>query len=309
MMVLSRSIWTAVSLGLLVAPLGCRKSNGDKSQPAANQPAAEQPVAKQPPGTGEIKDSDGKVLPKDVNLDLGGGVTMELVLIPAGEFMMGSPRDEAGREDDEWLPHRVKISRPFHMGKYEVTRAQWKAVMGTNPSQFKGEADRPVESVSWDECQEFCVKLSAKCGRKVRLPTEAEWEYACRAGSKGKYCFGNSDAGLDAYAWYNGNSGRETHPVGRKKPNVWGLYDMHGNVFEWCQDWYQAAPTSHDELEPQPARDEQVDPTGPSGGYSRVERGGSWTYDPSFCRSAAHSLRAIGHPYRNPGLRVAAGTD
>jgi len=238
-----------------------------------------------------------------LTLDLGGEVEMKLVLIPAGDFMMGSPHNEQGRGNDEGLPHRVKISKPFHMGKYEVTRAQWKAVMGTNPSFFKGEADCPVETVSWANCQEFCQKLSARCGRKVRLPTEAEWEYACRAGSKGRYGFGDSDEDLASYAWY-GETGGAAHPVGRKIPNAFGLYDMHGNVWEWCQDWYEAAPSLGDELEPQPARAEETDPTGPSRGKVRVLRGGSWFVSARRCRAAHRFRYGPGGRGSDVGLRV-----
>jgi len=163
---------------------------------------------------------------------------MEFVLIPAGTFTMGSPDSDSNAYDHEKPAHQVTISEPFYMGKYEVTQAQWKAVMGENPSRFKGD-DHPVENVSWEDVQQFIQKLNAKEGKEAcRLPTEAEWEYAARAGTTTIYSFGNNASQLGNYAWYDENSGNTTHPVGDKPPNPWGLYDMHGNVWEWVQDWY-----------------------------------------------------------------------
>jgi len=202
--------------------------------------------------------------PKELTLDLGGGVTIKLVLIPAGKFMMGEEKDQ----------HEVTISKPFYMGVTEVTQAQYQAIMGTNPSDFKG-ATNPVENVSWNDATEFCKKLAGKTGKKVRLPTEAEWEYACRAGSKTQFCFGDADSTLGDYAWYSANSDQKTHPVGQKKPNAWGLYDVHGNVREWCADWYGEYP-----------RGAATDPQGPASGRLRELRGGSWDGDPGDCRAA-----------------------
>jgi formylglycine-generating enzyme required for sulfatase activity len=181
---------------------------------------------------------------------LGNAITntigMEFVLIPAGKFEMGSPPDEEGRDSDEGPVHHVNIEKAFYMGRYEVTQKQWRAVMGDNPSHFKGD-DLPVEQVSWDDVQEFIKKLNEKEGIDTyRLPSEAEWEYACRAGTTTRYSFGDSESRLGDYAWYNSNSGSQTHPVGQKKANPWGLYDLHGNVWEWVQDsWhsnYDGAP-------------------------------------------------------------------
>jgi formylglycine-generating enzyme required for sulfatase activity len=180
--------------------------------------------------------------PTSVTLDLGKGVTMKLVLIRPGKFIMGSPDSEEGRKADEGPQHEVAISKSFYMGLTEVTQVQYEAVMGTNPSEFKGPTN-PVENVTWDNAVEFCRKLSEKTGKAVRLPTEAEWEYACRAGSKTRYSFGDSDSALGNYVWYGANSGGKLHPVGQKKPNAYGLYDMHGNVFEWCADWYDSYPS------------------------------------------------------------------
>ncbi len=191
------------------------------------------------------------------------------VLIPAGEFMMGS---ENGR-DEEKPVHKVRISKSFEMGKYQVTQEQWQAVMGNNPSHFKDGANLPVEFVSWDDVQEFIKRLNAKNdGYHYRLPTEAEWEYACRAGTTGDYA-GNGDE----MAWYDKNAGGKTHPIGQKKPNHWGVYDMHGNVWEWCADWYD---------EKYYKQSPEVDPTGPSTGLGRVHRGGSWSLPAAGSRAA-----------------------
>jgi len=190
---------------------------------------------------------------------------MKLVLIPADRFMMG---------DEEKDQHEVTISKPFYMGVTEVIQAQYEAVMGTNPSIFKG-ATNPVEMVSWNDAAEFCKKLSEKTRQAVRLPAEAEWEYACRAGTATAFSFGDADSALGDYAWNGPNSGRTTHPVAQKKPNAWGLYDMHGNVWEWCADWYGDYP-----------KVAVTDPQGSASGTERVLRGGAWYNAPVDCRSA-----------------------
>jgi len=233
--------------------------------------------------------SETKEPPKKLAVDLGGGVKLEMVLIPAGEFKMG---------DDNAKPvHKVRITKPFYLGKYEVTQEQWQAVMGDNPSSFKGPKN-PVVNGSWDDCQQFLVKLNAKVrtqGGKFALPTEAQWEYACRAGSTTKYCFGDDEKQLGEYAW-NDNSGRKTHPVGEKKPNAFGLYDMHGNVWEWCQDWYG---------EEYYANSPADDPTGPDSGNDRVLRGGSWVNGPYLTRSANRFRIAPYNRSNVVGFRVA----
>lgn len=166
------------------------------------------------------------------------------IRISAGSFMMGSPTTEANRESDE-TQHQVTLSKSFYLGKYEVTQGQWKSVMGNNPSSFKNCGDKcPVENVSWEDVQEFIKKLNAKGEGTYRLPTEAEWEYAARAGSTTKYSFGDSENSLVNYAWYSSNAGGKTNEVGLKQPNKWGLYDMHGNVGEWCADWYESYPNA-----------------------------------------------------------------
>ena len=191
-----------------------------------------------------------------MTLDLGNAITMKLILIPAGKFLMGDGKDQ----------YEVVISKPFYMGVTEVTQAQYEAVMGmgTNPSNFKG-ATNPVETVSWNDATAFCKKLSEKTRQAFRLPTEAEWEYACRAGTKTRYSFGDSDSVLGDYAWVGINSDGKTHPVGQKKPNAWGLYDMHGNVYEWCADWFGSYSGGA-----------STDPQGAASGKLRVLRGGAW---------------------------------
>jgi formylglycine-generating enzyme required for sulfatase activity len=212
-------------------------------------------------------------------VDLGNGVKLEMVLIPAGEFMMGSPGSDRSAASSEKPQHRVRITRPFYLGKYLVTQEQWETVMGDNPSQFKGPKN-PVETVSWEECQPFLDKLNVKSGPaagKFQLPTEAQWEYACRAGSTTRYCCGDEESGLGEYAWYRTNSENCTHPVGEKKPNAWGLCDIHGNVWEWCQDWYDEGYYANSPAD---------DPRGPETGSDRVVRGGPWRRPARSCRSA-----------------------
>ena len=200
----------------------------------------------------------------------------KFVLIPAGTFMMGSPDDEIGRMDYETL-HQVTISKHFYLQITPVTQRQWEVVMGNNPSHFKGE-NLPVEMVSWEDVQEYIQKLNERAGdARYRLPTEAEWEYACRAGSNGRYCFGDDETMLSEYAWYKTNSSQETHPVGLKRPNAWGIYDMTGNVREWCH-WY-GGNTTHN----------VTDPAGPASGEWRMLRGGSWDDNAQNSRAAAWS--------------------
>ncbi len=220
-------------------------------------------------------------VPKELTVDLGGGVKMEFVLIPAGSFMMG---DEKGM-GWEMPVHKVTITKPFYLGKYEVTQEQWEAVMGNNPSFFTGRTQSPVEQVSWDDCQTFLKNLNEKLGSsgaKFSLPTEAQWEYACRAGTTTRWSFGDDPGKLGEYAWYYGNAKgtfrtrRTHHPVGQKKPNAWGLYDMHGNVSEWCVDCWDGEYY---------AKSPEDDPVGPDPGSHaftfRARRGGSFYDTPS----------------------------
>lgn len=210
----------------------------------------------------------GKEAGESKTIALGGGVEMEMVWCPRGSFLMGSSHREEKRCDDE-TQHEVTLTKGFWMAKTEVTQAQWKSVMGNNPSKHKGD-DLPVEVVSWEDAQVFCLKAG------LQLPTEAEWEYACRAGSTGPYA---GSGVLDEMGWHPENSGGKTHPVGQKKPNAWGLYDMHGNVDEWCADWYDSRYYAKSPL---------MDPKGPVSGSERVHRGGSWgkSYWWKSCRSA-----------------------
>jgi formylglycine-generating enzyme required for sulfatase activity len=214
--------------------------------------------------------------PASLTLDFGKGVAMKLVLIPAGKFMMGSPDSELDRAKNEGPQHEVTISKPFYMGMTEVTQAQYEAVMAKNPSFLRAPAN-PVERVSWDDAVAFCRRLSAKTSKTFRLPTEAEWEYACRAGGKTRFSFGDSDSALGDYAWWQGNSGGHTYPVGLKKPNPWGLYDMTGNVTEWCADWYGSYSDKA-----------STDPQGPRSGSNCVLRGGSYALKTADQGRSAH---------------------
>jgi formylglycine-generating enzyme required for sulfatase activity len=223
-------------------------------------------------------------------------IGMEFVLIPSGSFTMGADENFEEASDEETPQHRVTISKPFYLGTHEVTQAQWTAVMGNNPSKFKGQSN-PVEQVSWDDVQAFIRRLNQQEGHKrYRLPTEAEWEYAARAGTTGAYSFGNDADSLGRYAWYYGNSGKKAHPVGQKQPNPWGLHDMHGNVNEWVQDWYG---------ERYYANSPGTDPKGPSSGSDRVVRGGSWFYRAEVCLSAVRISSTPGYRSDSLGFRLA----
>ena len=226
----------------------------------------------------------GVKLPSVTNL-----IGMELIEIPAGKFTMGSPEDEKDHQEDE-AQVSVTLTKAFGLGKYEVTHGQWKSVMGTEPWDRKGEKadkDCPATYVSWDDATDFCKKLTTierkagklKANEEYRLPTEAQWEYACRAGTTTTYSFGDDEKQFGDYAWFRGNAmnaGEEyAHKVGWKKPNPWGLHDMHGNVWEWCSDWYDGKLAGG------------IDPVGPNAGSFRVLRGGDWLRYASRCRSAS----------------------
>jgi formylglycine-generating enzyme required for sulfatase activity len=250
---------------------------------------------------------------KMMTLDLGGGVSMEFVLIPAGEFMMGS-RDSVAevkrkaKWESDWYKHehpqhRVRITRPFYLAKYEVTQVQYERIIGENPSGSKG-PNLPVEQVSWVNAVAFCRKLSERSGRTVRLPTEAEWEYACRAGTTTPFHFGETITSDQvnynakyAYAGYR----EKTTNVGSFPANAWGLHDMHGNVYEWCEDWYDE---SYYAVSPEEDPIGSTEDSRHALGY-RVLRGGSWSDSADYCRSAHRGCYGPAGSSRDYGFRVA----
>jgi formylglycine-generating enzyme required for sulfatase activity/serine/threonine protein kinase len=270
-------------------------------------------TAPPPPGESEAKPVPLPTPPREVTSAATG---MKLVLIEPGTFLMGSSKDEDSQAYDDEMPrHEVRISRAYYLGVTEVTQGQYRAITGESPSRFKGSDDLPVEQVSWHDAVRFCNALSAKEGLPAfyrvvgdsvrvpdwkgtgyRLPTEAEWEYACRAGSRTRHSFGDDAASLGEFAWFDGNSGNQTHPVGRKRANRFDVYDMHGNVWEWCWDGYEAdyyrkSPTD--------------DPPGPSQAPNRVIRGGGWINEPRRARSACRNRNAPENRDYYLGFRVA----
>ena len=227
-----------------------------------------------------------------ITIPVKKGISIEMVRVEAGTFTMGATPEMEYPWNDEKPTHQVILTNDYYIGKYEVTQALWQAVMGKNPSKFKGD-NLPVENVSWDDCQEFISKLNSVTGKAFRLPTEAEWEYAARGGNKSRgYQYSGSNNFLDV-AWFKDNSGSKTHAVGTKQPNELGIYDMSGNVWEWCQDWYGAYSSSS-----------PVNPTGANSGSVRVLRGGSWLYFARICHSSCRSLRSPDICDFNLGLRL-----
>ena len=222
-----------------------------------------------------------------------GAVSFNMRWCPPGSFTMGSPVSEDGRDTDE-VQHKVTLTKGFWIGETEVTQALWREVLGANPAHHKGD-DLPVEQVTWNDCQRFLRKLNTR--PEVRdaklafsLPTEAQWEYACRSGTAGPFA---GEGFLDDMGWCNSNSGGSSHPVARQAPNEWGIYDMHGNVWEWCSDWFGDYPKTG-----------QSDPTGPSSGVLRVARGGSWIHPARSCRAAFREWYAPGDRDASLGLRL-----
>ncbi len=241
-------------------------------------------------------------------VEVENSIGMKLVLIPPGEYLCGSPDSDKDAYDNEKPQHRVRITKEFYLGMHEVTQGEWKAVMFTAPwlgePYVKTGKDYPATYVSWDDAQEFCRKLSDKDGRTYRLPTEAEWEYAARGGTTTRFSFGDDEVKLSEYAWYGKNAydvdERYAHQVGLKKANPFGLYDMHGNVYEWCSDWYDEK-----EYAKHAGRTVQ-DPQGPQSGSSRVFRGGSWSDGPLSVRSAYRFRGAPVYRFSYLGFRVAS---
>ena len=231
-----------------------------------------------------------------ITLDLGGGVTWEGVLIPAGEFVMGSPPGEAKTPEEAAIEkqHKVVITQPFYMGKFELTQAQYAKVIGSNPSVVKGD-DLPVHNVSWQEAHDYCLKLGKQVGKDVRLPTEAQWEYACRAGTTTAYYSGNTIGDLDKIAWYGANSGGKPHPGGQKLANAWGVYDMLGNIREFVEDLYTNEPLT-----------DATDPTGAKDGdpKNHVVRGAAFTANAATALNCRAGSRRPTESLKSTGFRI-----
>ncbi|MBQ7443103.1 MAG: SUMF1/EgtB/PvdO family nonheme iron enzyme [Bacteroidaceae bacterium] len=249
------------------------------------QTVTQQPVTQQPATTTTSTASSQTIT--------ANGVSFKMIRVEGGTFTMGATSEQGyDAEGDEKPAHQVTLSS-YYIGETEVTQALWEAVMGSNPSYFKG-GNRPVEQVSWDDCRTFISRLNSATGRNFRLPTEAEWEYAARGGKRSQgYKYSGSNT-LDNVAWYDDNSGGETHPVKTKSPNELGLYDMSGNIWEWCYDWKGSYSSSS-----------QTNPTGRSSGSGRVNRGGGWFNDAGDCRVSPRSLDAPGYRGSYLGFRLA----
>jgi formylglycine-generating enzyme required for sulfatase activity len=217
---------------------------------------------------------------------------IEMVYVKGGCYRMGCGSWTSDCDSDEKPGHEVCVD-DFYIGKYEVTQGQWRALLGNNPSNFKKGDNYPVEMVSWDDAQEFIGKLNGKTGRSFRLPTEAEWEYAARSGGKAEKYAGGND--IEAVAWYTSNSGGATHPVGAKRPNGLGIYDMSGNVWEWCQDWFEGGYYG---------KSPRNNPQGPSSGSFRVYRGGGWDRAPAGVRAAGRGRNTPGDRFDDLGFRL-----
>ena len=228
-----------------------------------------------------------------ISIPVKDGISIEMVKVEAGTFMMGATPEMEKPNSDEKPLHQVTLINDYYMGKYEVTQALWEAVMGSNPSYFKGD-NLPVEKVSWNDCQEFISKLNSLTGRKFRLPTEAEWEYAARGGKKSRGYQYSGNSNITDVAWYDGNSGSKTHPVGTKQANELGIYDMSGNVHEWCSDWYGSYSSSS-----------QTNPTGADSGSFRVFRGGGWGIYARGCRLSYRYIFTPDDRRSYLGLRLA----
>jgi formylglycine-generating enzyme required for sulfatase activity len=289
---MSRLLWGGILLVAFAATLSCRQQRTvEDALGGQNETVVAAARALQQAWADRL----------DESLEGTNCIGMTLVLIPPGELLMGAPDSDTGAQAAAKPQHRVRITAPFYLGTHEVTQQQYDQVMGTNPSRFRDDPQRPVENVSWSQAAEFCRRLSElpdelAAGWVYRLPTEAQWEYACRAGSTTAYSHGDSAKTLADHAWHHDNSGGTTHPVGQKRPNAWGLYDMHGNAWEWCADWY-----SDDYYAWSPTDD----PTGPELGEYRVFRGGGWRYVAASCTAAFRSRGNPKLPGDGRGFRVA----
>ena len=252
------------------------------TQSTVSQPAVAQQHVVQP----TVTSSD------NISIPVKDGVSIDMVRVEAGTFTMGATPEMEIYFDWERPTHQVTLTNDYYIGKYEVTQTLWQAVMNSNPSNIKGD-NLPVEQVSWNDCHEFISKLNSITGKKFRLPTEAEWEYAARGGKKSRgYQYSGSN-NLSDVAWYKDNSGSKTHAVGIKQSNELGIYDMTGNVWEWCQDWYRRYDSSS-----------QINPTGANSGSYRVYRGGSWNITTLECRSSYRNGIATDERYCDIGLRL-----
>ena len=245
-------------------------------------------VAQQAPSSSSSVSFGGNT----ISIPVKNGISIDMVKVEAGTFMMGATSEMQDPWNNEKPVHQVTLTNDYYMGKYEVTQALWQAVMGSNPSKFKGD-DLPVEQVSWNDCQEFVSKLNRMTGRKFRLPTEAEWEYAARGGKKSRGYQYSGSSNISDVAWYGGNCGSKTRPVGTKQANELGIYDMTGNVWEWCQDWYGSYVSSS-----------QTNPTGAVSGSYRVLRGGCWYVNAWRCRLSYRFNDTPDYRNYNLGLRL-----
>lgn len=260
-----------------------------KPKPAAKPKA--KPKAKPAPRRNSTHHSSSTSSTVSLSAELNKLIN-NMVYVSSGTFTMGGTSEQGSDAyDDEKPTHNVTLSS-YYICKYEVTQALWRAVMGSNPSYFKGD-NLPVECVSWNDCQTFINRLNSYTGRNFRLPTEAEWEFAARGGNYSRHYKYSGSNYIGDVAWYDNNSGNRTHPVGTKQPNELGLYDMSGNVYEWCSDWYGSYSSYS-----------QSDPTGPNSGSSRVKRGGSWDDYARICRSSDRNDGTPGYSYSYLGLRL-----
>ena len=224
-----------------------------------------------------------------------GPLSFALVRIPPGEFDLGSPAEEQGHQSNEEPARRIRITKPFYLGRYEVTQGQYQAIMGVNPSEFTGD-DLAIDQLTYSQALEFCDKLSQRSGLHVTLPTEAQWEYACRAGTRTRFYSGDTPAALAAVAWFAGNAANTVHPVGQKRPNAWGLYDILGNVWEPCLDCLPA-------FEHLPA----ADPIGTVRPLKGIMRGGGWMHDADYCRAACRIM--TNDRFAGLGVRIAVNPE